>query len=76
MNYEAKSYQTKEMVNNGDGTATFTISVISGIVGDTYGFIRGDATTVKLALSKTGTVIYSDIEAAVDAFVASKYPNT
>jgi len=78
MNYEAKKWDVVDIAIKADGSADFVVRVISHPVGDTYGFDRGDNTTVNVAGygTKTGDVINTEIQAAVNAFVAATYPNT
>lgn len=77
MNYEFRNWQQNgSVIKNGDGTSTLPIMVTTGIVGDTYGFIRNDATSVTFKNSLS----VDDSELAVQngaiAFVAKTYPNT
>lgn len=78
INFEVVRFETKAISPKEDGSADFTVGIITGIVGNTYPqFIAGD--TVLLNISnyggKTGEQIYIEVSTASAAFVASKYPS-
>lgn len=77
--YELKNVNSQLNVSTKeDGTGVFQVGIISGVVGDTYGFIKGDTTSVDIATwkTKTGQQLDDAILAGAAAFVAQKYPNT
>lgn len=78
MEYEAKKWDTKNISTKQDGSADFTVGIITGIVGDTYGFIKGDTTIINIPNvgGKTGDQTIVELQSGVNSFVASKYPNT
>lgn len=78
MQYIPVNYKTQSISLNQDGSATFLIKVITGIVGDTYEFYRGDDTSVTITnyASKLGSVLKTELDSAALAFVQNKYPNT
>lgn len=79
--YEVKSISNGDKLNNGDGTWTLPLTVISGIVGDrplssNKAFTRGDETSVIVNATDTGAKMDAKAIAQASAFVAEKYPNT
>lgn len=77
--YELKSVNSQFNVSTKeDGTGVFQVGIISGVTGDTYGFIKGDTTNIDIPSwkSKTGQELDDAILAGAAAFVAQKYPNT
>lgn len=74
--YEVRNVISNDIKSNGDGTKTVFMTVVSGIVGDTYNFYRSDNTTV--IIDDTQTVAQADAAALAEAvaLVAFKYPNT
>lgn len=57
-------------------TADQRINILTGIVGDTYGFTRKDPLTVTFDKSLTGEQIEAEITSAAQAFIVATYPNT
>ena len=77
MKYQLVTWQQNGSVrDNGDGTSTLAIMVTSGIVGDTYGFVKNDATTFSFANTQTADQAKATGTASATAFVSKKYPNT
>lgn len=77
MNYQLVKWQQNGAVkDNGDGTSTLPIMVTTGIVGDTYGFVRNDATSYSFTNTQTATQIKEVGTVAATAFVTETYPNT
>ena len=76
--YEKKSATNGNLTMDGQGTASIPVRVISGIVGDTYKFVRGDDMVIVIEnyLSKTGAQVDEEAITQINAFVQSKYPNT
>jgi hypothetical protein len=52
------------------------VNVTTGVVGDTYGFVKVDTMTCSFADSLTGVQIEASVLSQAAAFSASKYPNT
>lgn len=52
------------------------VNVTTGVVGDTYGFVRVDTTTCTFSETLTGIQIEAEVIAQAAAFSAAKYPNT
>lgn len=72
-------FTTKGITTKEDGSADYTISIITTIVDQSYsGFNNGDTTTINVPsiMTKTGEQIYTELTVATNAFVAQKYPNT
>ena len=76
--YELRNYKTGAVTVDETGSASIPCGVITGVVGDTYGFIQGDSYTVTITNfpTKTGLEISNETTSACAAFVAQKYPNT
>lgn len=76
MNYQLVNWQQNGSVkDNGDGTSTMPIMVTTGIVGDTYRFIRNDATTFLFSNTLNVDGIKAAGQTSAEAFVAKQYPN-
>lgn len=76
MNYQLVNWQQNGSVkDNGDGTSTMPIMVTTGIVGDTYGFIRNDATMFSFSNTLNVDGIKTAGQTSAEAFVAKQYPN-
>jgi len=52
------------------------VNVTTGVVGDTYGFIKVDTVLMDFPISMTGTAMQADTLVQGAAYVATKYPNT
>lgn len=77
MNYQLVNWQQNGSVrDNGDNTSTIPIIVTTGVVGDTYGFIRNDATSYSFTNTQTATQIKEAGTLAAANFVTQKYPTT
>ena len=76
MDYEVKDVTYGQVKENGDGTATQESVVMSGVVGDTYGFNRWDNMTTIFAMTLTADQIKAQILTEAAALVVSLYPNT
>ena len=79
MNYEKISFEIKSILPTEDGSADFSVGIITGIVGNIYPqFIAGDLLKVTISSfsTKTGLEIQQLLDIAVNDFVSSKYFNT
>ena len=79
MNYEVKKTTNGDITVDGQGVASIPVGIITGIVGNTYPqFIAGDSTVVTISDYATKTVaqVVAEVDVAVAAFIANKYPNT
>ena len=76
MNYELKDITYGQAKENGDATATQQTVVMSGPVGDTYGFNRWDSMPITYPMTSTADQIKAQALAEGAALVASLYPNT
>jgi len=76
MQYEVRDVTYGQAKEKGDGTVDQDATVMSGVVGDTYGFNRWDSISINYPLSHTGQQIKDEMTAAAVAMVAAKYPNT
>ncbi len=80
VNYELKKKNEPAVKSNEDGSMTITQGFITGVVGCplSYGMVAGDAIviTVEGAYAKTGLQIEEEVNAAVNAYIAQKYPPT
>ena len=76
MQYEVKDVTYGQSKENGDNTATQLGNVMSGIVGDTYGFNRFDPISITFPMTYTADQIKAEMLAAAATLVATKYPNT
>lgn len=77
MQYELKNWkQNGSVQDNDNGTSSLSIMATTGIVGDTYGFIKNDAFTITLQNDKTINEQKEVIIQQAITFVANKYPNT
>lgn len=78
MNYELKdtNWQDAPKVKATDNTKVeVNVLVTTGIVGETYGFIKYDVMLAEFPISMTGTDMQVSTQTQALAFVASKYPN-
>jgi len=76
MQYEVKDITYGQAKEKGDGTVDQNATVMSGIVGDTYGFNKWNDISINYPLSHTGQQIKDQMTAAAVAMVQDKYPNT
>jgi len=79
MQYELRdtNWNGAPKVKEGDATKVVVpVVVTTGIVGETYGFIKVDVMTAEFPISMTGTDMQADTQVQATAFVATKYPNT
>lgn len=77
MQYQLINWQQNGSVrDNGDGTSSMPIMVTTGVVGDTYGFIKNDPTTSLFLNTKTADEIKAIVTQTASDFVKTKYPNT
>lgn len=78
INFELKKTEEPKTKVNNDGTADITIGFSTGVVGvpDDYKMVVGDKITVTVSnfLSKNGEQLNTEVIAAVNAFIANKYP--
>ena len=74
--YEVKDVTYGQVKENGDNTATQETTVMSGVVGDTYGFNRWDSMKVTYSMSLTADQIKAQVTTEAQQLVATKYPNT
>lgn len=74
--YEVKDVTYGQVKENGDNTATQETVVMSGIVGDTYGFNRWDNMKSIYPMTFTADQIKAQITSEAQVLVATKYPNT
>ena len=75
-NYELKDVTYGQVKENGNNTATQHTIVMSGIVGDTYGFNRWDDMKSTYLMTATADEIKAQITAEANLLIATKYPNT
>jgi len=79
MNYELRdtNWQGAPKVKASDPTKVeVAVIVTTGVVGDTYGFIKTDAVNMEFPISMTGVDMQTSTETQALAFVATTYPNT
>lgn len=79
MQYEYRYYKVFDPPTPLEPTpqeTTITVTCISGIVGDSYGFEKSDNFDMVVQNADTLEAIYSQIEAACVQFVSDNYPNT
>ena len=79
MNYELRdtNWNGAPKVKEGDATKVVVpVIVTTGIVGETYGFIKLDVMIAEFPISMTGTDMQADTLVQAAAFVAATYPNT
>lgn len=77
MEYELKNVQTAGSPQKKEGViASWSANVTSGVVGDTYGFVKIDSMYFDIDLTLTGVQIDEYINALAIAFVQEKYPPT
>ena len=78
--YELKKTNPAQVTLNEDGSATIVQGFTTGVVGtpDSYGMLAGDNISVNVAsyATKLPPVIEAEVLAAVNAFIANKYPAT
>lgn len=79
MQYELRdtNWQGSPKVKEGDETMVeVNVVVTSGIVGDTYGFVKLDVMLAEFPINMTGTQMQAHTQIQALAFVATTYPNT
>lgn len=79
MNYELKKTSPASVTTDSVADTTTVIQgFTTGVVGCPYNMITGDTITVVVAESSTKTqaAIEAEVLAAVNAFIATKYPTT
>ncbi len=78
MNYELRNitFEGAPIVADGSSVMQQNITVTTGIVGDTYGFVKTNLLLTTSDMSKTGSEIKQDITAQALQFVLNTYPNT
>ena len=52
------------------------VQVTTGIVNETYGFVKNDMMVAEFLVSETGIDAQVSVDAQAAAFSAAKYPNT
>jgi len=80
INYELKHTNPASVKLNDDGSATINQGFTTGVVGtpDSYGMLAGDTIAVSIPdyANKTVSEVNTTVIAAVNAYIAVKYPST
>ena len=79
MNYELKDtdWVGAPKVKATDSTKVEVyVNVTTGVVGDTYGFIKVDTVLMDFLISMTGSDMQASTATQAAAYVAAAYPNT
>lgn len=77
MNYILKGIKLNgaPTVNTETGEISQDVTVITGIEGDEYDFIRTDTITGTSSMKKTGQEISNDFDTQAEQFVKTNYPS-
>lgn len=80
MDYELKHTNPPSTRVNDDGSAIITVGFTTGVVGcpDSYKMVTGDTIEVPIENwnSKTIPQVTAEVDAAIAAYIAVKYPST
>jgi len=80
MDYELKRTNSPSTKVNDDGTAVITVEFTTGVVGCPYAYNMVATNTIQVPIagfnSKTGEQLNDEVTAAINAFIAVKYPST
>lgn len=79
MNYEVKDtnwVSAPKVKENDPLKVEVYVNVTTGVVGDTYGFIKVDTTRMEFPITMTGEQMQADTLVQAAIFSSEKYPNT
>jgi hypothetical protein len=78
MEYALTHTNPPTIKDNADGSSTISVGFTTGVVGCPYNMVAGDNIEIVIANSgsKTKNQIETEMGAAINAFIADKYPTT